>query len=42
MLQPYDIEILPTIFFEAPVDKQKLVSSTSFFRKRANTTDKIG
>lgn len=42
MVHPFDIEILPTVFFEVTADKQKLISNTSFFRKRANTTDKIG
>lgn len=43
MRAPYDVEILPCVFFEAPQEKEKLLSSTStaLFRKRANTTDKL-
>ena len=40
MLAVYDIEILPTVFFQAVDEKEKLLSSTTIFRKRTNTTQK--
>ena len=37
MLAPYDVEIMPSVFFEA---QDKSLSAANLFRRRVNTTDR--